>query len=178
MQELSFTQSRQHILTMIDEELASHIHGLMCGNVCRGAMFSDMEQMKTLLPKNQDPDQTLLEALFELSQLTQNSILTMNLSNPLLLPDDDEKLELRIDALTSWCQGFLIGMDYKRLHTVHTFSAEMQESLDIISSTAIVDSSEVEEDEKGEKDYFEIVEYTRMAVLVIYADIQKLKQQQ
>jgi uncharacterized protein YgfB (UPF0149 family) len=85
----------------------------------------------------------------------------------LLLPDDEEALSVRAEALASWCQGFLFGLTAAGLQDFTSLPAEAGEVLrDIVEITRLGHESHVDEN-KDEAAFMEIEEYIRMGVLLL-----------
>jgi uncharacterized protein YgfB (UPF0149 family) len=84
-----------------------------------------------------------------------------------LLPDDDQEIEVRTEALSTWCRGFLAGFAQA------TTGPAGGDSSEIISDLAAIADAEVGEDadeEELEASYAELVEYLRFAVLNVAMD--------
>lgn len=93
----------------------------------------------------------------------------------LLQPDDDQPLRQRVEALSHWCQGFLLGLG---LGGVREESGLPGDSNEVIRD--FVEISRLGQGESGEGDddeaaYAEIVEYVRMAVLLVYEELRPLR---
>jgi hypothetical protein len=85
----------------------------------------------------------------------------------LLLPDDEESLSNRVDALRHWCLGFLLGLGFAR--SGDDWPGESGELLkDLVEFTQVDSDVEGEEDETA---FFELVEYVRVAVQVVQSDL-------
>lgn len=88
----------------------------------------------------------------------------------LLLPDDDEPLSDRVDALAEWCHGFLYGLTIAAGKQLSHYSADAQEVISDfvkISQGGLEGGDDQEDDETA---FAEIVEYVRVGALLIWAD--------
>ena len=91
---------------------------------------------------------------------------------PLLL-DDSADIGSRVSALADWCRSFVAG--YVQMSS---FAADQQpalpgdssEILRDLAAIAEADVVDLVEDEESEKNYAELTEYVRFAVLNAYAD--------
>jgi len=154
------------ILQRHDAEMgASEAHGIAVGMLC---VATDADAANWLhevchdeyeLP---DDDKSLLLNLFERTrELLEPE--TEEFIFDLFLPDDDEPLPEQVEALRSWCQGFLFGVGY--LHSDHEWPGDTDEVMrDIIELTKLDDDVDGEEDENA---LVEIREYLRSAVLIV-----------
>lgn len=88
----------------------------------------------------------------------------------LLLPDDDYELSERIESLILWVRGFLEGIAISASDRLQTMDSELQEILKDFVEICQIDTR-VEQDESGEKEFFEISEYIRIGVLNLYAEL-------
>ena len=90
-----------------------------------------------------------------------------SVSLTLLLPSDDETLQLRTLALGQWAQGFLSGFGGNIGQT--EISKDVREILEDLISIAQIEVDE-EEHEEGEVAYMEVSEYLRVAPLFIFTE--------
>ena len=108
-------------------------------------------------------------------QIVQSQMTDSNLQFELCLPDSDNiDLSARVNALASWCDGFLYGLANAGLQEKQSLSAEAQEILLDFSRIAQLDGADTGEEDE-EISYNELMEFVRMAVLLIAEEIQPLK---
>jgi len=101
-----------------------------------------------------------------LYQTTLGQLGQGNLDYYLLMPDDEDSLSLRTDALGHWCQGFLLGLRYSGVNDPGQFSGELAEILEDIGEISQVNSASLENTEEEEQSYMELVEYLRVGVML------------
>lgn len=84
-----------------------------------------------------------------------------------LIPDDDDELELRSEALASWCEGFLQGFaaGVAGSDQISTEAAEILRDMAQIARLEVDPMSDIDEQES---DFIELVEYVRVVVLNLY----------
>ena len=108
-------------------------------------------------------------ALVYLFDRTQHLLGSDEFEFDLFLPDDDTLLSERLEALTEWCRGYLLGVSFT--DTAAEWSKEVREILkDIIEFTKLDTEAEGEEDENN---FMEITEYIRTAVLLLRGNLIK-----
>ena len=93
----------------------------------------------------------------------------------LLLPDDTVPLAQRVESLALWCQGFLAGLGLGGLQDQSKLpgdSHEVMRDFVEISRLGHGDDGVTNEDEAA---FAEIVEYVRMAVLLVYEELRPLR---
>jgi uncharacterized protein len=146
---------------------AAELHGLFCGmhcakpgleaNVCLPEVFSNQE----------DPLDGYDRALFtSLCDSARESLNSPDFSFYLFLPDDDEALIERAQALGEWCQGFLYGLGAQVEST--SWHGECEEIL-----RHLVDIAQLDADADGEEDevaFMELSEFVRMGVQLIRSE--------
>jgi uncharacterized protein YgfB (UPF0149 family) len=180
---------------------ASELHGAIVGALCGGMRLEKGDWANFIISfmglenqKNTNFDQNAIEVACGFAQNQLKTLLSEDISFNPFIPDDDELIDLRIEAVSFWCKGFLGGFaeaqifarnnsggssdsDVKSLD--HPFSDNVQEALtDIAAISKVVladggsdehrDSSEVSEQE--EKDLMEVVEFMRLVTLTIFAE--------
>ena len=153
---------------------AAESHGVLCGLLC-GRGYVDSGYWITELRradgvKDRAPDSPAAE-LTELHSETVRRINDPEFDFRLLIPDDAEPLIRRADALGEWCQGFLYGLglggargDTGLPESVTEITHDLAE---ISKATAAAAGSE-----EDESSFVELVEYIRVGILVIHAELQ------
>ncbi len=89
-----------------------------------------------------------------------------------LLPEDDQSLPLRVDALAQWCQGFLYGLAARPALDLNQASPELREVVsDLIQiSRAGFEADAGGEEEADENAYMELVEYVRAGAQLVFLE--------
>ena len=93
----------------------------------------------------------------------------------LMLPDDDELLEDRLEGLSHWCQGFILGLSLAGLTKAEDISEEIGELVKDIGDMSLItsnDDSGSEATQEEENDFMELVEYLRVGVMLFYETLQ------
>lgn len=106
------------------------------------------------------------QLIYELYQSTLGQLGQGNFDYTLLMPDDEDPLAMRTDALSHWCQGFMLGLRYSGVADSRQFTGELAEILDDISEISQVSSASLENNEEEEQSYAELVEYLRVGVML------------
>lgn len=151
----------------------AEIHGLACGKLCGGARCSDREWLDSALEYldiGHEPAPQDREQMVDLYRVTLDQLRDEELGIELLLPGDDTEMAERVMALSQWCHGFLSGFGTSGVKADTTLSSDTAEALRDFAAFVQM-SPEAEDDEESELDYFEIVEYVRLAALSIFMEI-------
>ncbi len=88
----------------------------------------------------------------------------------LLLPDDDEPLEIRTDALGHWCQGFLYGLTLGGIEAGQALPGDVGEVVSDFSRLSEV-RHEGEASEEDETSYTEICEFVRVGTQLVFEEL-------
>jgi uncharacterized protein len=153
------------IFVQCDAELsAAEAHGMATGMLCVNEQTESAYWLTELLHNSsseiEEKNKNLLLRLFE---ETRHLLAGDEFEFDLLLPEDDTSLIEQVEALKSWCRGFLFGVGSAVLTS--KWPKDAREILkDITEFTKIDPSVEGEEDERA---LVEITEYLRSAVLLL-----------
>lgn len=156
---------------------ASEAHGCLCGALCVRREYGLQEWLDELLPEaieagDLTPGGGPLEDLHERSCA---ALAAPDMEFEPLLPDDEQALGLRVEALSAWCQGFLYGFGASGAMPRARLPGDVAEALSDLASISQAgavgsDSSEVEEDA-----YADLVEFLRVAVQLIHDELAVLR---
>lgn len=152
------------IIVQSDAELsAAEAHGMATGMLCVNEQTESAAWLTELLHDSNsviDKNKNILVRLFE---ETRHLLASDEFEFDLFLPEDDTSLIERVDALKSWCRGFLFGVGSGA--AASNWPKEAREILkDIAEFTKLDANAEGEEDERA---LVEIAEYLRSAVLLL-----------
>ncbi|HHC72475.1 MAG TPA: YecA family protein [Thiotrichales bacterium] len=149
---------------------ASEAHGMLCGLLCVEREVK-RRWFGMLLEETEGGDVLRQECQRVLESLYARTVRELNdeeLSFQPLLPDDERPLPERVECLSLWCQGFLMGFSAVGPKGLDELPEEAAEALkDIVEFTRLVTGFEEEPGNEEEVSYAELVEYLRVAVLLI-----------
>ena len=150
----------------------SEAHGILCGQLSGGLKADGMAWLKLFLPNlgvKRDPWEDSREWFFELRNFTLEELADDQFNFMPLLPDDEDPLEMRLSALAEWCSGFLAGFGSTGQRRQDDFTEDTLMALRDLQQISQVDT-DITEAEEGENAYFEVVEYVRMAALMLFTE--------
>jgi uncharacterized protein YgfB (UPF0149 family) len=169
-------------------------HGVLCGLICRNGSVAHQDYLAQLatLQLVENPGQPLKELFADAHVSTMQQLADMDLGFNLWLPDDDQPLEERTDALAQWCTGFLAGIglggelpdlseeagealeDMRQIARasypkIAITDAERAEVMDFVNDDLETDDGEDEDqgEDSDENAFVEIVEYVRVVTLMM-----------
>lgn len=145
---------------------ASQVHGLICGVFCGNPDNTAWEELVT---GGKEPPKTH-EVLQDLHEVSAKQLKDFLFDFQLVLPSDSAELSKRAEALTLWCQGYLTGLKLGGIEIAGREPSEMTEAIDDLIEIAKMNYEDVVANEEDEAAYMELVEYVRMAVILIYQD--------
>ena len=178
---LDFDECCNQMLEFGYEVSPSEVHGLLSGLVCTGLKISPDSVINLVIKHlNVDTcsDRNRL-TLQNMHEFIEREMFSMDSRYALFLPDDELDLIQRIRCLASWSQGFLVGFGTAAGQMGLTeFSNETEEALkDIVNIANIADDFGTDEGEESEAAYAEIVEYLKVAILLMSSEfLAKIKQ--
>lgn len=151
---------------------ASEIHGTLSGLICSGLAFESNDYLPMLNDcyNNGEPMPAEVKSMIKTiySEIWQN-ILDDSFGFQLMLPDDDDPISERSNALSTWVQGFNLGFGLQHKDMPVT-SEDVKEVITDFAEIANL-SDEVDEDEASEQAYYEIGEYVRISTLLIFSEL-------
>lgn len=181
-------------ITILDEALfkvnammgAAEAHGVLCGILCARGSIELSEWIDHVLGDQEQGNVLLHDTVHQLSELHQ---MTMEQINDdfgqfnLLLPDDEDDLVDRTEALADWCQGFVYGLAAGGISEKSELPIDTKEILlDFIEisraghgETEADDDDDLMATEEDEQAFVEVVEYVRTAVLLVNEELQPLQ---
>lgn len=144
------------------------ICGILCGNTPPPGAWQDLIADGTATAKVHELLQTIFQS--SMKQLEEFAF-----EFQLLLPSENKPLPLRAEALTLWCQGFLTGLKFAHIPTEGREPSEVTEAINDLIEIAKMNYEEVVSSEEDEVAYVELVEYVRVAVILIFQDLSELR---
>jgi uncharacterized protein YgfB (UPF0149 family) len=161
---------------------AAEAHGAFSGRACLMGAAAIRNWQQELMTESDKDNILVQECNRALEILAADSLLKLEAGDmrfALLLPGDDELLQLRTAALADWCHGFMHGL-------VAAGGADQgapADALDFPDASEILDDfSEItkagassDEGEESEWAYVELVEYVRVSVQLIYDETATLR---
>jgi yecA family protein len=165
---------------------AAESHGALCGMLCARGSTDLSEWMGHVLGEQGQSNAFSRDLASQLTELHQSTLGQMN--DPyggfeLLLPDDDDELDERTEALGDWCLGFVYGLAAGGISEESDLPEDTQELLlDFIeisrAGNDLSDLDEESDEEEDERAFVEVVEYVRTGVLLINEELQPLQTSQ
>lgn len=146
----------------------SQAHGLITGIICGNIKTDAAWEALITGSENSTKAKAILDDLY---QETQKQLQDFLFEFQLILPEDEAELNSRAEALTLWVQGFLTGLKLANITIENRAPGEVTEAINDLIEIANMNYEEVVPSEEDEAAYMELVEYVRMAIILIYQEL-------
>ncbi len=154
---------------------AAECHGMVCGQLCRGASISAAELLEQILGRTAGDDRIRMAQAARLLESmlmnTAEALRSEDFSFEPLLPDAAQALSQRAMALGQWCDGFLFGFALGGELREDSLSNEALEGLRDLRDFTRIDVDGLM-DEADESAYMEVMEYLRMVAMMLFQELQ------
>lgn len=159
---------------LTDAEIGQHpveVHGALVGLICGGVDQTKDAWLKPLMELMND-GKPLPAKLKQLVTDMFNDIVARLIDYDFgfspLLPEEEEPLTDRVEALSLWTQSFLTGLAIIQPE-LNKASADVREVINDLAEIARVEF-DVADDEESETAYMEIMEFVRIAAILCYSE--------
>jgi uncharacterized protein YgfB (UPF0149 family) len=149
-------------------------HGSLAGALCASDSYRLDDWLAEILPEG--AEQGAAGAwLRELYDETRSALAGAQMQFELLMPDDDEPIELRAAALTSWCNGFVYGLGTGGAADPERLPGDAGEIVRDLAEITRAGVDEREGEEANETALAELVEFVRVGVQVVFEELGALR---
>ena len=153
---------------------AAECHGTLCGFLSGGKPELREQWLNDSLQDLHDCETPVQECRIALEQLHDETHAHLSLPEfgfAPLLPDDDESLMDRADALSTWCQGFLYGLGLAEVGDPQALPHDVREVVEDFAEIAQAGLASGCDGEADEEAYTELVEYLRVGVQLVHDEL-------
>ncbi|NNM62853.1 MAG: UPF0149 family protein [Steroidobacteraceae bacterium] len=156
---------------------AAEAHGSLCGALCSTAPYRIQDWVNEILPDHaalSEESAAILERVFT---ATTMSFVEQGMAFEPLLPDDEQPLTGRANALALWCTGFLYGLGAGHISDLEALGGEVGEIVRDFTEISRATGDDADADESNEQAYAELVEFIRVAAQVVFEELLPLRTQ-
>jgi uncharacterized protein YgfB (UPF0149 family) len=156
---------------------AAEAHGSLCGALCSVSPYRMQDWVNEILPDGavlSDESAAMLERVFT---ATATAFGEQGMEFEPLLPDDEQPLNGRANALALWCTGFLYGLGTGSISDLEALNGDVGEIVRDFTEISRASGDEAEADESNEQAYAELVEFIRVAAQVVFEELLPLRRQ-
>lgn len=155
---------------------AAEAHGVLAGMICAAGEAGLAEWWSQI---REDESQTAVPAILtQVHAETRASLAEVTGTFDLMLPDDEDDLGDRAEALHAWCHGFLFGYGVAGGKDPAKLQEDAGEVLRDIGQFAQASFDLGEDSEEDELAYSELVEYLRVGVLLLHETLNPRPEQE
>ncbi len=143
------------------EEISSpsELHGLLTGIVCVTEAPTREEWSQILTTLNvPELSEDALALLTDEAEDVVHALSEDELDYLPMLPDDEHLLQERVQSLSDWCAGVVLGFGLASGHV----RGDERELIEHLQDVAAVEFEDSDNDEEGESSYEELYEFVRL----------------
>src|SRR5690554_869907 len=147
----------------------AELRGMLCGRLC-GSPFNEADWLRLVdefMALTETPDSATVDKLLKLLQDTKAQLQGEGFSFALFLPDDEQSMSERVEALAQWCHGFLSGFGAAAVVERSSLPPEVNETLSDFAAIIQVQADD-NDAASGEADFLEIAEYVRLSAYNLF----------
>jgi len=168
-------ESVESALSLMECDIGpAECHGILCGMLCGTRGFNSSLWLDHTTGYAEHVSFHELgsgHALTCLLEETINGFESEDFSLRVLLPDEDESVETRAQALGAWCRGFLSGFGLTEQSDLHELSDDSKGYLRDLQEIGRIEP-QVGDSADEEFSLMELCEYARMGALLLREEIQ------
>jgi uncharacterized protein YgfB (UPF0149 family) len=150
-------------------------HGSLAGALCVTDGYAVEDWLAEILPEGAQPRAAAVSSLHDLYEATRAALSDTQMQFELLMPDDDAPIELRTEALTLWCNGFVYGLGSGGAADPERLPGDAAEIVRDLSQIMRAGVDERESEEANESALAELVEFVRVGVQVVFEELGALR---
>jgi uncharacterized protein YgfB (UPF0149 family) len=156
---------------------AAEAHGSLCGALCSMAPYGLQDWINEILPDGSALSEESAAMLERVFTATATSFGEQGMQFEPLLPDDEQPLNGRANALALWCTGFLYGLGTGQIADLAGLNGDVGEIVRDFTEISRATGDDAEADESNEQAYAELVEFIRVAAQVVFEELLPLRRQ-
>jgi uncharacterized protein len=156
---------------------AAEAHGSLCGALCSMAPYKLQDWINEILPDGAALSAESAAMLERVFTATATSFGEQDMQFEPLLPDDEQPLNGRANALALWCTGFLYGLGTGQIADLEALNGDVGEIVRDFTEISRATGDDAEADESNEQAYAELVEFIRVAAQVVFEELLPLRRQ-
>ncbi len=150
---------------------ASEVHGTIVGAIANHMKSGHTPDLLRLIEPNADSNDgryaQLSETLYELYRDNSTHLIEAKEAFSLLMPDDDESIEVRAEALASWSRGYILGLLYNEAFSIDQLPDNGPE---IVRDIMQIAEAQAGADSEREEDWAlaELEEYIKVGCQLVF----------
>ncbi len=158
---------------------AAEVHGIQSSVLSINAQY-DFQALKTQLIPGDTHDvhyQEMSRLFTALYSATLAQLNAADLHFTLLLPDEHDGLEERLQGVQKWCQGFAYGLALSGLQTMSDLPEDSREWTQDVIKIGASGEFDLADEEASETALLDITEFLRVGIMLLNEEVQPLSGQ-
>jgi len=156
---------------------AAEAHGSLCGALCSVSPYRMQDWINEILPDGAAVSEESAAMIERVFTATATSFGEQGMEFEPLLPDDEQPLNGRANALALWCTGFLYGLGTGAISDLEALNGDVGEIVRDFTEISRATGDDADSDESNEQAYAELVEFIRVAAQVVFEELLPLRRQ-
>jgi uncharacterized protein YgfB (UPF0149 family) len=156
---------------------AAEAHGSLCGALCAMSPYRMQDWVNEILPDGASLPEESAAVIERVFMATATTFGEQGMEFEPLLPDDEQPLNGRANALALWCTGFLYGLGTGQISDLDGLAGDVGEIVRDFTEISRATGDEADADESNEQAYAELVEFIRVAAQVVFEELLPLRSQ-
>jgi uncharacterized protein len=156
---------------------AAEAHGSLCGALCSMSPYKMQDWLNEILPDGAAVSAESAAMIEKVFTETATSFGEQGMEFEPLLPDDEQPLNGRANALALWCTGFLYGLGTGSISDLESLGGDVGEIVRDFTEISRAAGDDADSDESNEQAYAELVEFIRVAAQVVFEELLPLRSQ-
>src|SRR5450432_2342622 len=177
MSDIRFKDSEDVLATAGGLADAAEAHGSLCGALCSVSPYKMQDWINEILPDGAALSEESAAVIERVFMTTATTFGEQGMEFEPLLPDDEQPLNGRANALALWCTGFLYGLGTGQISDLEGLVGDVGEIVRDFTEISRATGDEPDADESNEQAYAELVEFIRVAAQVVFEELLPLRRQ-
>lgn len=159
---------------------AAECHGVLCGVLCAQRAFDPRPWSGYVLGACDPGNAYVREARNELESMSEAALAALNdpeYGFQPMLPPDETPLQLRTQAMSQWCQGYVEGLRLGGIEHPEKLDGDAGEIVRDLGEIGKAGRFHVDDSDENEADFAELVEYLRAGVRLVYDELREAPEQ-
>jgi uncharacterized protein YgfB (UPF0149 family) len=181
--EIQYDEINDALKRISVEQDAAEVHGVLCGLFCTVNGLTAAYWLDNTLTNAPEEDALTIDALNSESRSlltllfngTEKQLSGQDFAFQLFLPNDNSGIYIRVEALSNWCQGFLLGLSQGGLTDPDGLPGELPDIVKDLVEISRAETYELDDDTEDEKDFMELIEFVRVAVQLFVDEMQQFQ---
>jgi uncharacterized protein len=149
-------------------------HGTLAGALCATGAYRLEDWLAEILPEGAASGDAAGQLRVVYDE-TRMALTGTQMQFELLMPDDEQPIELRTEALTLWCNGFMYGLGTSGAPDPEHLPGDAAEIVRDLAQIMRAGVDEREGLEANEAALAELVEFVRVGVQVVFEELGALR---